>query len=328
MALHQFFGKIPYIPNETEIIDNTFKKASKKANIQYNSGIPMSVIESSMIDSVTISISKILSSIVKSYPNLDDLPEFYSRLIDLTVGIDGLKISLNRVSMANKTIKNLSKKYLKDLKRRDKRDNREMVRKEFYGRVASIVNELKNDLYFLNESRKKINDLPEINLEEPIIIITGYPNVGKSTIVNMISTGRPAIAGYPFTTKEIIAGHFYHGRDKYQVIDVPGILDKPDSRRNRMERLAFLAIEQINSVILFVLDLTETCGYPLTEQLKLLNEIKEEFDRPMIVVANKTDIKKVDSDTVDIFISAKTGDNIPELMEKILLLLKENNKKE
>lgn len=316
--------KIPYIPNETEIIDLSFKRASKKANLQYNSGTRMSIIESDMITTVTSSISKILSSIMQSYPNLDEMPEFYHKLIDLTVGIDRLKISLDRVSMANKTIKKLSKEYMKDLKKR--RDSREMVRKEFYGRTVSIINGLSNDLYFLNDARKKINDLPAIDLNEPIIIVTGYPNVGKSTIVNMISTGRPNIASYPFTTKEIIAGHFYHGRDKYQVIDVPGILDRADSQRNKMERLAFLAIEQIKSIILFILDLTETCGYSVHEQLNLLNEIKKNFDRPMIVVANKTDIKKVDSDIVDIFISAKTGENIPELMDKILLLAKNDQK--
>lgn len=316
--------EIPYIPNTTEIIDRSFKKASKKANVQYNSGIRMQIIEAEMITTVANSISKMLSSIVQGYPNLDNLPEFYKKLIDLTVGIDRLKISLNRVSMANKTIKKLSKEYMKDLKKR--RDSREMVRKEFYGRTVSIINGLSNDLYFLDNARKKINDLPEIDLDKPIIIVTGYPNVGKSTIVNMISTGRPDIASYPFTTKEIFAGHFYYGRDKYQVIDVPGILEREDSRRNNMERLAFLAIEQINSIILFVLDPTETCGYSILEQIKLLNEIKKNFDRPMIVVANKMDIKKVDSDIVDIFISAKTGDNIPELMEKVLLLVKKSNR--
>lgn len=316
--------EIPYIPNTTEIIDRSFKKASKKANVQYNSGIRMQIIEAEMITTVANSISKMLSSIVQGYPNLDNLPEFYKELIDLTVGIDRLKISLNRVSKANKTIRKLSKEYKRDLKKRQ--DNREKVRKEFYGRSVSIINRLSNDLYFLDNARKKINDLPEIDLDKPIIIVTGYPNVGKSTIVNMISTGRPDIASYPFTTKEISAGHFYHGRYKYQVIDVPGILEREDSRRNNMERLAFLAIEQINSIILFVLDPTETCGYSILEQIKLLNEIKKNFDRPMIVVANKTDIKKVDSDIVDIFISAKTGENIPELMDKILLLAKNDQK--
>ncbi|RZN65445.1 MAG: GTP-binding protein [Candidatus Methanoliparum thermophilum] len=316
--------KIPYIPNETEIIDFAFKKASKKANIQYNSGTRMFIIESDMITAVTNYISKMLSYIVQSYPDLDGLSEFYTRLIDLTVGVDRLKVSLSRISTANKTIKKLSRGYIKDLKKRG--TNREGIRKEFYGRSVSIINGLSNDLYFLNEARKKLNKIPDINLDEPIIIVTGYPNVGKSTVVNIISTGRPTIASYPFTTKEIVAGHFYNGRDRYQVVDVPGILDRPDSKRNNMEWLAFLAIEQVNSIILFILDLTETCGYTVTEQIKLLNEIKQNFDRPMITVANKTDIKRVDSDIVDISISAKTGDNISELMEKILLLVKKNNK--
>jgi nucleolar GTP-binding protein len=73
---------------------------------------------------------------VKKYPSFDSLPKFYRELIDLSIGIDKLKVSLGRVHGVSKRIKKLSREYITRMK--DERDSVN-IRKQFYGRSASMV---------------------------------------------------------------------------------------------------------------------------------------------------------------------------------------------
>ena len=67
--------------------------------------------------------------------------------------------------------------------------------------------------------------LPTINPYERTILLTGYPNVGKSSFVNCVSKANVEVQPYPFTTKALYIGHTEHNHLRYQVIDSPGILD-------------------------------------------------------------------------------------------------------
>ena len=77
----------------------------------------------------------------------------------------------------------------------------------------------------------------------------------------------------PFTTKQIHVGHFTHRRLVHQLVDTPGLLDRPMSRRNAIEQQAIAALENIGSLVLFLLDTSEACGTPLEEQLNLLEDV-------------------------------------------------------
>lgn len=314
----QEIEKIPSILREDEIIDKAFGRAKKVAKEMYSEGSEKIVVQRKMITITSDIISKTLTSSVKKYPSFDNLPKFYRELIDLSIGIDKLKVSLGRVHGVSKRIKKLSREYITRMK--DERDSVN-IRKQFYGRSASMVKKISKDLIFLNEAREKIRKFPKIDFDCPLIVVSGYPNVGKSCIVNLISSGRPDIANYPFTTKSISVGHFTHGRRRYQVADIPGILDRPLQKRNEMEKVAILAIKDLADVILHVLDPTETCGYPMGKQLNLLEEVRNTFSLPVLVVANKLDIKKVESDIFDISISAKTGERLEEMTERLINLV-------
>jgi len=80
---------------------------------------------------------------------------------------------------------------------------------------------------------------------------------------------------------------------KVQVMDTPGLLDRPLTDRNPIEKQAIIAIKHLARVILFILDPTETCGYPYDYQLRVLAEIRKEFkDIPIVVALNKIDLVK------------------------------------
>ncbi len=50
------------------------------------------------------------------------------------------------------------------------------------------------------------------------VALVGAPNVGKSSLVNVLSSGVPEVCDYPFTTRSIKMGHFYVNGQRHQVI--------------------------------------------------------------------------------------------------------------
>src|SRR5207247_3129197 len=144
------------------------------------------------------------------------------------------------------------------------------------------------DLEALTEARRALRRLPEIDPALRTVVVAGYPNVGKSSFVRAVSSGRPKIADYPFTTKRVSLGHFDRGVERFQILDTPGLLDRPMAKRNAMERQAISALSHVADGILFLLDPTETCGYPLDDQRKLLAEIRRLVPAvPLLVLATK-----------------------------------------
>jgi len=73
-------------------------------------------------------------------------------------------------------------------------------------------------------------------------------------------------------------------------------------------------------VILYIIDSSETCGYTLEKQMHLLDEIKTEFNIPMIVVANKIDISSP-FDGADMSMSTLTGEGVESVLACLLELI-------
>lgn len=70
------------------------------------------------------------------------------------------------------------------------------------------------------------------------------------------------------------------------------MLDRPPAERNEIERQAASALAHAADGILFLVDASGTCGYPLDAQLELRAAIAEEFsDVPVVTVWNKADLE-------------------------------------
>jgi nucleolar GTP-binding protein len=161
---------------------------------------------------------------------------------------------------------------------------------------------------------------PAVNPDLPTIVIAGAPNVGKSQLVGKMSTAKPRVAVYPFTTQEISVGTFEKRYRRYQVIDTPGLLDRELAERNKIELRAILALEHLANAIVFMFDPTETCGYPMSDQEHLLDAVKKEFQRiPMIEVENKADLQRSKSGRTKI--SASTGKGVSDLVDRLVAIL-------
>jgi len=91
----------------------------------------------------------------------------------------------------------------------------------------------------------------------------------------------------------LFVGHTDYKYARWQVLDTPGILDHALDQRNTIEMQAVTALAHLNAAILFLLDISETCGYTIDQQISLFNSIKPLFKaKPLVIVLTKIDLQK------------------------------------
>ncbi len=314
--------KITPILNADQLLDKAFGRASKIDKRGKDKVDSKKKTTSMKLNSISDTLEDTLKRYEKEFPSIDMLPEFYYEIIDITVGVDKLKNSLGALNWARRRIKRTIMESAREIPSKEEVDEINKIRKKAYARTASFLNQIDEDLKFLEDARKKLNSLPDINTEDPTVAVAGYPNVGKSELVTKISSGKPKIAVYPFTTQEVEIGHFYLGYQKCQLIDTPGLLDRPEEERNKIEMQAVKALESLADIIIYIYDPTETCGYPMKAQEALFDDIKKHLSEVQFIeVENKSDISVSDSDRLKI--SALNEDNLEDLKEKIKELLED-----
>ena len=320
---------IQTIPTPDELLDKGFRRGKKAADLMRTQKIPKHLkgkkIEETRVITACQVIKDKLKMILDSVPTIEDLPEFYQDYIDITVGVDDLKQSLGALNWAYGILTQLEKEYGAKI-RKSPSEKATALQKQAYGRIASVVNKIKKDLDFLDFTKQNLRNMPTIDFDATTIVIAGFPNVGKSTLLKQISGADPQVANYPFTTKGIQIGHTVRHWKDYQIIDTPGLLDRPVLEMNDIELNAMVALEHLADSILFIFDGSETCGYSLESQFNLYNQIKKVFSEiPMITLFNKMDLIE-DKEYIDqyvdelenpIFISAIEGEGIEEINKSL-----------
>ena len=313
------FEKIHTVPTSDELVGKAFRRASRAMSGKQITGreSAMKANESMVLTAGNI-LSDNLANIVRRFPSFDELPGFYYEIADILVGVDKLRQSLSSTDWASKKIHELSREFVMNIR---KSDSSMKTRKEAFGRMASIMSSIDSDLRFLNDARNQLRKLPDVR-EEPTIVVAGYPSVGKSSVMAVITGARPEVASCPFTSRGFSIGHFERNNDRYQVMDTPGLLDRPMSDRNDVELQAITALKHLESVVLFILDASETCGYVIDDQKRLLDEVRENFELPILVVANKADLPQFqEPDIVDLVISTETKQGVDAVVDQLIEML-------
>ncbi|MGI0150121.1 MAG: NOG1 family protein, partial [Thermoplasmata archaeon] len=281
---------LPTVLDATALLDKAFGRAAKATATGPDRVARARNLAVARVRVAGEAITSTLRAIVKGFPSIDRLPPFYRDLVHLLVDKEQLKKHLGAADWAADRAAELTREYRRRIGRAEGKAIGEL-RQEAYGRLSSVVKQVAADLDALVDARRALRRLPEIDPALPTIVVAGYPNVGKSSFVRAVSTGRPKVADYPFTTKRVSLGHVERGTRRYQILDTPGLLDRPMDKRNTMERQAISALTHVADGVLFLVDPTETCGYPLDDQRRLLDEIFLLFPKiPIVVVANKADI--------------------------------------
>lgn len=284
--------RIPEITRTNDLIDLAFRRAAKESSLLTIRGVPRLIRtrkkEEKKVKVVARVIKKHLNKVLKA-PRIEELPSFYQELVDIAIGIEKLKKSFGAVKWAVKKIESLEKHYKYKIRTSQTEVDASKYRREFYGRTASILRDISEEIDFLRDASRKLRSFPVVK-DIFTIVIAGMPNVGKSTFLKAITTSKPKIESYPFTTKRILLGYFKRRYREYQVVDTPGLLDRPLEKRNPIEKQAILALKHLANVIIFIFDISETCGFTREEQLKVFKEISSLFKVKVIPVVNKADI--------------------------------------
>ena len=286
---------LPNVLLKQELLDKAFSRASKAADRVEDRDKVFRVRKqmNRMIQTASDVLYETLLDTVKIWPSLDQMPIFDTALVDACVGCDKYRHHLSILQWGAKQIRNISSQNTRKITRTARIELMHEGRREAYGRISSIMGRVGPSLLWLNESRNTLRKLPEINQLEPVIVVCGAPNVGKSAFIASLSSGKMEVNEYPFTTKQLHVGHFEHRRMVHQMVDTPGLLDRPLIERNDIEMQAIVALEHIGSLCLFLIDSSEDCGTPLDEQQNLLEEVKQLLpDTEMMVVTSKADLMK------------------------------------
>ena len=281
------FKKMPVIHPYKKILDKAFSKASL-ASEQVSARdrlMQIRIKELKRVETATDSVVNYLNKIVDKTPHVNLMPAYYVELVSLVIDKAQFKKSLAAVRWAAEMSKSLETTYKKKLKGSQARDLAR-IRGEFYGRFSSVLHQIRRDLVYLEDARSQLKNMPVFK-DMKTVVIAGFPNVGKSSVLKALTGAEPDIQPYPFTTKSVKVGYI----DKYvQIVDTPGLLDRSLDKRNKIEFHAVIALEHLAETVLFVFDPSETCGYKMDDQMKLYEELMREFDIPFAVCFNKVDI--------------------------------------
>ena len=192
----------------------------------------------------------------------------------------------------------------------------------------------------LVDLQKELRKIPVVELETPTVVLVGAPNVGKSSIVRCVSSGTPEVNDYPFTTRGVTIGHVInkasrHPLPRYQVMDTPGLLDRPEEERNEMENLTFASLLHLPTAVIFVVDPSGLSGdqSSLERQLNVRAALRGRFPRrPWLDVISKGDLA-VDAAVLELIasrgvaldqalrVSTSSGDNVDVLRAAVERLL-------
>ena len=306
------FESLPTPPLGDELLDQAFSRGARTGRAK--SGLDA---QSSMLQTAANIISDNLENVVTAWPDIESLHPFYRDLADAIVGVDTLRQHLNEVDWASRKATDIRTEYQPRLRKTDT-DTARKHRKQAYARLADIVEEVEDDLEALMESRETLRVLPDIRPNRPTIVVAGYPNVGKSSFVNTVTRASNEEASYPFTTTQVHVGHVEHEHINYQLVDTPGLLDRPPEERNPVESQAASALSHAADTVLVVLDPSGTCGYPLELQEHLRADIEDRFEVPVLSVYNMLDrMDETEREAVagERTMSVATGANVDGILD-------------
>ena len=284
---------LPTVLTKEELLDKAYARAKKAADRVDDNDRVFRVRKqlNRMIQTASDILNTYLMDTVNQWPSLDQSPQFDVSMIDACVGCDDYRHHLSMLQWAANQISKIATQNTRKITRTAKIELMHEARREAYGRISSLIGRIGPSLKWLGDSREILKRLPSIDQLSPCIVVCGAPNVGKSAFISALSSGNMEVNHYPFTTKRIHLGHFTFRRLQYQMVDTPGLLDRPMHKRNDIEMQAISALENLGSLVLFLIDESENCGMTIEEQNNLLEEILELLaETTVMIISTKADI--------------------------------------
>lgn len=171
--------------------------------------------------------------------------------------------------------------------------------------------------------------------------LIGLPNAGKSTLISALSSARPKIADYPFTTLKPVLGVVkYRDFRSFVIADIPGLIE--GAHKGTGLGFQFLRHVERTSALLHLVDTSEMAEGAPEENLEKINRELERYSpellrKPMAVAGTKLDIKgdgqRLDrlmnyckDKQYDFFpLCASTGEGLKELIHYLAMIVEESS---
>ncbi|CAL9061985.1 unnamed protein product, partial [Musa banksii] len=292
------FKKITVVPSGKDFIDIILSRTQRQTPTVVHKGYAISRLREFYMRKVKFTQQNFhekLSAIIDEFPRLDDIHPFYGDLLHVLYNKDHYKLALGQVNTARNIIGKIAKDYVRLLKYGDSLYRCKSLKVAALGRMCTVIKRISPSLAYLEQIRQHMSRLPSIDPNTRTILICGYPNVGKSSFMNKVTRADVDVQPYAFTTKSLFVGHTDYKYLRYQVIDTPGILDRPFEDRNIIEMCSITALAHLKAAVLFFLDISGSCGYSIEQQAALFHSIKSLFmNKPLIVVCNKIDLQPLE----------------------------------
>jgi GTP-binding protein len=182
------------------------------------------------------------------------------------------------------------------------------------------------------EAGEELAIILELKLIADVGLI-GFPNVGKSTLLAAVSAAKPKIASYPFTTRDPVLGLVEVGNKSFVLAEIPGLIK--DAHLGKGLGHDFLRHVERTRVLIHLVD--GSSESPAADMAQVNTELSL-FDsalggKPQLVAVNKIDLPQVKARLAEIadsfnsvgtdvfFVSAASGQGLPELMAEAMKLL-------
>ncbi|XP_042482633.1 GTP-binding protein 4 isoform X1 [Macadamia integrifolia] len=287
------FQKLPMVMPSIDILCSALRKARRVtptkgiANVakrERNRG-------AKQLDALMKELAVPLRDYVEKFPNKKYLHPYERSLIELTLGDGNYEKVLGRVDTLRKKVQSVGKEHAslcaKSLSKREAEERLSEGTKnleDIFKLEGNAVDDLLN-------IAKTLRAMPVVDLETPTLCLVGAPNVGKSSLVRILSTGKPEVCHYPFTTRGILMGHIALNYQNFQVTDTPGILKRCDEDRNNLEKLTLAVLSHLPTAVLYVHDLSGECGTSPSDQFIIYEEMRERFSNHLwLDVVSKCDL--------------------------------------
>ena len=283
--------KIPSYEELYDIIINKLKHM-RKSYAEKPFHLVVRDLELRRIDTVYHVLSEKLSC-VKNMPPVKSLHPFYQEILSIEVDLDEYEYARRGILIALKVLKRVWRKYRAGLLTKTDLHEMAVTRKQAVGRMLSLFKRRNKQLLLLEKARLTLIQCPTV-YNDPTIVVAGAPNVGKSTLTRLLSSARTKVAPYPFTTRTVIIGHrILSNGVRVQIIDTPGILDRPLDQMTEVERRAVAALRTLAHALIFILDPSPEAYCDVVSQLRILAQAETICSVPrdkLLILVNKADL--------------------------------------
>ncbi|KAJ5232408.1 Nucleolar GTP-binding protein 1 [Penicillium chermesinum] len=259
------------VPSSSEFLDIVLSRTQRQLPTQIRAGFKISRIRGFYTRKVKYTqetFCEKFQAILDGFPRLQDIHPFHKDLMNTLYDADHFRIALGQVSTAKHLIETVSRDYVRLIKYAQSLFQCKQLKRAALGRMATICRRLKDPLVYLEQVRQHLGRLPSIDPNTRTLLICGYPNVGKSSFLRSITRADVDVQPYAFTTKSLF-------------------------EMNTIEMQSITAVAHLRSAILYFMDLSEQCGYSVTDQIKLFHSIKPLFANKIVyLVVNKIDVRR------------------------------------